>query len=521
MTNKVTIKDPINRTMTGNHGSDQRATNTSAEECKQFVKEGLCGDRTKTCEDEDECHTQAPDFKEQYEWYNTKVVEYKDCSFTRIRLHTDIYDHNTIINNCKTNDLTCEIDKKRYIWDEIEIPTCPFETIIYNETFSFDKDNGNIIFSERLGIAFEMKNSFKICNTSTVWETTSGLIAEKTSEQRLRKENITVDSYSRMKILEAESDFKSYKNAYINSHERKVDCIQMINTIRTIKNTIDNRVFKITNHKGEPLVFYVRYSQVYLPSCFDSQMISIPKQVEFGTDCADFIKVYERKFNTWMALTQDKVVIPIENIDNTTCINKEKMDFYTDNNKKKFRVYRADAAYQTENNDGSISQGKYEWGVAFGRVYEDNNEKFYDIDKIEEIKPNMNHIITERFMNKLRINNENKNQNRTTYIRLKDISENKWEKLNSITEHVKEEIQDTWNSLSSVLRRYMIIIVAPVVTLLIIILITILTIKLRKKNKEINLMRGFLPVQDQETFEVNNLEEDVTVKMRRELVSKM
>jgi hypothetical protein len=227
--------------------------NTSAEECKQFVKEGLCGDRTKICEDEDECHTQAPDFKEQYEWYNTKVVEYKDCSFTRIRLHTDIYDHNTIINNCKTNDLTCEIDKKRYIWDKIEIPTCPFETIIYNETFSFDKDNGNIIFSERLGIAFEMKNSFKICNTSTVWETTSGLIAEKTSEQRLRKENITVDSYSRMKILEAESDFKSYKNAYINSHERKVDCIQMINTIRTIKNTIDNRVFKITNHKG---VFY-------------------------------------------------------------------------------------------------------------------------------------------------------------------------------------------------------------------------------------------------------------------------
>ncbi len=93
-----------------------------------------------------------------------------------------------------------------------------------------------------------------------------------------------------MKILEAESDFKSYKNAYINSHERKVDCIQMINTIRTIKNTIDNRVFKITNHKREPLVFYVRYSQVYLPSCFDSYMISIPKQVEFGTDCADFKK---------------------------------------------------------------------------------------------------------------------------------------------------------------------------------------------------------------------------------------
>ena len=41
--------------------------NTSAEECKQFVKEGLCGDRTKICEDEDECHTQARDFKEQYE----------------------------------------------------------------------------------------------------------------------------------------------------------------------------------------------------------------------------------------------------------------------------------------------------------------------------------------------------------------------------------------------------------------------------------------------------------------------
>ena len=38
-----------------------------------------------------------------------------------------------------------------------------------------------------------------------------------------------------MKILEAESDFKSYKNAYINSHERQVDCIQMLNTIIAIK----------------------------------------------------------------------------------------------------------------------------------------------------------------------------------------------------------------------------------------------------------------------------------------------
>ena len=251
-------------------------------------------------------------------------------------------------------------------------------------------------------------------------------------------------------------------------------------------------------------------------------MISIPKQVQFGTDCADFIKVYERQFKTWMALTQDKVVIPIDNIDNTTCINKEKMDFYTDNNTKKFRVYRADAAYQTENNDGSISQGKYEWGVAFGRVYEDNNERFYDIDKVEEIKPNLNHIITDQYMHKSKINNENKNQNRTTYTRLKDISENRWEKLNSITEYVKEDIQDMWNSLSSVLRRYMIIIVAPVVTLLIIVsLIMILIIKLRQRTKEINLMRGFLPVQDQETFELNNLEEDATMKIRRELVSKM
>ena len=121
-----------------------------------------------------------------------------------------------------------------------------------------------------------------------------------------------------------------------------------------------------------------------------------------------------------------------------------------------------------------------------------------------------------------KINNENKNQNRTTYTRLKDISENRWEKLNSITEYVKEDIQDMWNSLSSVLRRYMIIIVAPVVTLLIIVsLIMILIIKLRQRTKEINLMRGFLPVQDQETFELNNLEEDATMKIRRELVSKM
>jgi hypothetical protein len=63
--------------------------------------------------------------------------------------------------------------------------------------------------------------------------------------------------------------------------------------------------------------------------------------------------------------------------------------------------------------------------------------------------------------------------------------------------------------------------VTPVVTLLIIVLITILTIKLRKKNKEINLMRGFLPVQDLETKKLNNTEEDATTKMRRELVSKM
>ena len=102
-----------------------------------------------------------------------------------------------------------------------------------------------------------------------------------------------------MKILEAESDFKSYKNAYINSHERQVDCIQMLNTIITIKNTIENRVFKIKNHKGEPFIIYVKNNHVFLPSCFESQMISIPKQVEFGTDCADFIKVYERKFRTW------------------------------------------------------------------------------------------------------------------------------------------------------------------------------------------------------------------------------
>jgi len=65
-----------------------------------------------------------------------------------------------------------------------------------------------------------------------------------------------------MKMLEAESDFKSYKNAYINSHERQVDCIQMLNTIRTIKNTIDSRVFKILNHKGEAFIIYVKYNQV-------------------------------------------------------------------------------------------------------------------------------------------------------------------------------------------------------------------------------------------------------------------
>ena len=59
----------------------------------------------------------------------------------------------------------------------------------------------------------------------------------------------------------------------------------------------------------------------------------------------------------------------------------------------------------------------------------------------------------------------------------------------------------------------MIINVTTGVTIMMIVLITILTIKLRKKkNKEINLMRGFLPVQDQETIELNNTEEDVTTK---------
>jgi len=56
----------------------------------------------------------------------------------------------------------------------------------------------------------------------------------------------------------------------------------------------------------------------------------------------------------------------------------------------------------------------------------------------------------------------------------------------------------------------MIINVTTGVTIMMIVLITILTIKLRKKTKEINLMRGFLPVQDQETIELNNTEEDVT-----------
>jgi hypothetical protein len=58
----------------------------------------------------------------------------------------------------------------------------------------------------------------------------------------------------------------------------------------------------------------------------------------------------------------------------------------------------------------------------------------------------------------------------------------------------------------------MIINVTTGVTIMMIVLITILTIKLRKKNKEINLMGGFLPVQDQETIELNNTEEDVTTK---------
>jgi hypothetical protein len=92
-------------------------------------------------------------------------------------------------------------------------------------------------------------------------------------------ENSAIDSYSRMKMLEAESDFKSYKNAYINSHERQVDCIQMLNTIRTIKNTIDSRVFKIHNHKGEAFIIYVKYNQVYLPSINRGHLRSVLKGI--------------------------------------------------------------------------------------------------------------------------------------------------------------------------------------------------------------------------------------------------
>ncbi len=61
-------------------------------------------------------------------------------------------------------------------------------------------------------------------------------------------------------------------------------------------------------------------------------------------------------------------------------------------------------------------------GHSIRKSIEDNNERFYDIDKVEEIKPNLNHIITDHYMKKLKINNENKKQNRTTYTRLKDIA---------------------------------------------------------------------------------------------------
>ena len=87
----------------------------------------------------------------------------------------------------------------------------------------------------------------------------------------------------------------------------------MLNTIITIKNTIENRVFKIKNHKGEPFIIYVKNNHVFLPSCFESQMISIPKQVEFGTDCADFIKVYEKNSEHGTASYERSIYLELAN----------------------------------------------------------------------------------------------------------------------------------------------------------------------------------------------------------------
>ena len=207
------------------------------------------------------CFSKKPRFEDHYEWWSTKILEYKECTLEIVRIHAENNNTDVFRPGCKPTEEKCIVSNSIIVWNKRVIHDCPYEIIKPNLPFH---RKGNVMISNttrHYRFLFQIEKKLTVCqkNEIEIFKTTTGLYLAKT----YRKPNIqslritNTQENSALQMITAENDYNNFEEIKITNEEYEQDCIEFFNLIKIVVITMNDQFLRLTDYTGNEMVLYI------------------------------------------------------------------------------------------------------------------------------------------------------------------------------------------------------------------------------------------------------------------------
>lgn len=282
--------------------------------CWLLVNSKTCNGQALICDD-NHCVSKKPEIKDKYGWlFTTKIFEYENCSFKKIRLTAKNEETNVLSKDCKIDDGFCELAESVAVWhpEEIRVER-PFEFLSKGNFLRYSLTKGLIYIDNDQQIAFQLLKKSSMKNL-TIFETTNGLFLYKgdiTLQNIYNKVTNAIEVNA--KLAEAQLDYTRIMQDRYHAQQTTYDCNEFYNNLDIARHTYDDKIIKIRDKLIGRKIFYVKNANIYLPICENDYAIHVEEHFTEYNDgvCFEDIPISWIKNNITGTgyLTRDKIIV--------------------------------------------------------------------------------------------------------------------------------------------------------------------------------------------------------------------
>ena len=261
----------------------------SESSCWEIIKNKKCNvkgvDYDLKCKDLTCSFQQEP--TEKFSWWETNTGSSYKCLTIQRVIDAETKDSLVFNHLCRVTDKQCRLPNSIVVWNIENLMDCPFTRVSNKITFEFDETG--TFESEENHLLFKFSQFSRHCKDVMMMRTTEGLYL---SYQRLVL--LTVDDTARPKdskalteLILADRDFET-DITIIKIHElAQIECTIFRNSL-TFISFAHNKYVKIKDYKGNDIIIYSNFGNIYRPMCVDVDKFTIANQ---STNCYEHVPV--------------------------------------------------------------------------------------------------------------------------------------------------------------------------------------------------------------------------------------